>query len=90
MITKFSWGEELTRTADPYARACGANGARSMVLRPELTDPEGWEEDRAPEQGPEDVIYELNVREYSWDPAGGFPEEVRGNLPGIRRGGTRR
>ena len=71
-------GEDLTRTADPYARACGANGARSMVLRPELTDPEGWEEDRAPEQGSEDVIYELNVREYSWDPAGGFPEEVRG------------
>ena len=24
------------------------------------------------------MIYELNVREYSWDPAGGFPEEVRG------------
>ena len=71
-------GERLTRTADPYARACGVNGARSMVLRPELTDPEGWAEDRAPEKGPEDVIYELNVREYSWDPAGGFPEEVRG------------
>ena len=67
-----------TRTADPYARACGVNGSRSMAVRLEETDPEGWETDRAPEKGPETVVYELNVREYSWDPSGGFPEEVRG------------
>ena len=42
------------------------------------TDPEGWEEDLAPENGPEQVIYETHVKEFSWDPAGGFPEEVRG------------
>lgn len=66
------------RTADPYARACGVNGSRSMAVRLEETDPEGWETDRAPEKGPETVVYELNVREYSWDPSGGFPEEVRG------------
>ena len=30
------------RTADPYARACGLNGNRSMVLDLRRTDPKGW------------------------------------------------
>ena len=29
-------------TADPYARACGLNGGRSMVLNMRRADPEGW------------------------------------------------
>ncbi len=71
-------GKEMTRTADPYAKACGVNGERSMVLRPELVNPEGWEADRAPAKGPETIVYELNIREYSWDKSGGFSPEVRG------------
>lgn len=68
----------VTRTADPYARACGVNGERSMVIRMEDTDPEGWAEDRAPEKGPETIVYELNVKEYSWAESGGFSREARG------------
>lgn len=66
------------RTADPYARACGVNGRRSMAVEPGRTDPEGWEYDRAPEKQPEDVIYEVHVKEFSWDESGGFKEEHRG------------
>ena len=69
---------ETRITTDVYARACGINGKRSMAVDLRRTDPEGWEEDEAPEAGPEQVIYETHVKEFSWAPAGGFPEEVRG------------
>lgn len=66
------------RSADPYARACGINGQRSMAVDLKRTDPEGWEADRPPALESETVIYELHVKEFSWDPAGGFPEGTRG------------
>ena len=66
------------RTADPYAKACGVNGLRSMIVDLSRTDPEGWEQDRAPEKSAEDIIYELHVKEYSWDESAGFPEHCRG------------
>ena len=66
------------RTADPYARACGLNGQRSMVVDLPATDPEGWSQDTAPARQGEDIIYEVHVREFSWDESGGFPPEVRG------------
>lgn len=69
---------ETKRTADPYAKACGINGKRSMAVNLSKTDPEGWEDDKAPEKTLENIIYELHVKEFSWDPSGGFPEEYRG------------
>ena len=66
------------RTADPYARACGLNGQRSMVVDLAATDPEGWQEDKAPDRQPEDIIYEVHVREFSWAESGGFPERWQG------------
>lgn len=65
-------------TADPYARACGLNGQRSMAVDLAATDPEGWQEDKAPARQPEDIIYEVHVREFSWAESGGFPERWRG------------
>lgn len=70
-------GEAVIST-DVYAKACGINGKRSMAVDLRRTDPDGWEEDEAPENGTEQVIYETHVKEFSWSPAGGFPEEVRG------------
>lgn len=76
------------RTADPYARACGLNGKRSMVLDLCHTDPEGWENDTAPAATPDHVIYELHVKDFSWDPAGGFDEADRGKYSALCRTGT--
>ena len=70
-------GEEV-RSADPYAKACGVNGLRSMAVNLKKTNPKGWEKDQTPEEGPERIVYELHVKEFSWDKAGGFPEEYRG------------
>ena len=66
------------RTADPYARACGLNGQRSMVVDLSTTDPEDWQMDKAPVRQTEDIIYEVHVREFSWAESGGFPERWRG------------
>ena len=76
------------RTADPYAKACGVNGYRSMVLDLRRTDPAGWAEDAAPAQAPETVIYELHVKDFSWNPAGGFAGKDRGKFSAFLRTGT--
>jgi len=71
------------RTGDPYARACGLNGWRSMVLDLSRTDPDGWENDRAPQRQTEDVIYEIHVKDFSWDPACGVEERYRGKYKAL-------
>ena len=65
-------------SSDPYARACGLNGVRSMVIDLNETNPKDWENDKAPKREVEDIIYELHVKEFSYAEEGGFPENVRG------------
>ena len=76
---------EQRRSADPYAVACGLNGQRSMVLDLSRTDPDGWDRDQAPGETPEQIIYELHVKDFSWDPAGGFAEKDRGRYSALCR-----
>lgn len=68
----------ITKTADPYAVACGINGVRSMVVDLALTDPEGFGEDKAPENENENIIYELHIKDFSYDLESGVPEAYRG------------
>ena len=67
-------------TPDPYAKACGVNGKRSMVVDLRTTDPDGWAEDKAPAKTADTVICELHVKDFSWDKSGGFPDDVRGRF----------
>ena len=76
------------RTAAPYAKACRVNGSRSMVIDLGRTDPEGWDADKAPAATPEQVIYELHIKDFSWDPAGGFAAGARGKFSALCRKGT--
>ena len=69
---------EATRTADPYAIACGVNGVRSMVVDLSKTNPEGFLEDKAPAKENETIIYELHIKDFSYDEESGIPEEYRG------------
>ena len=75
-------------TPDPYGRACGVNGIRSMVLDLQRTDPENWQQDKAPAKSPEQIIYELHIKDFSWDPAGGFQESDRGRYTAFTKSGT--
>ena len=70
-------GEQIC-LGDPYARACGVNGKRSMAVLLKDTDPSGWKEDKAPAKTEENIVYEIHVKEFSWDRSGGFPEKDRG------------
>ena len=71
------------RTQDPYARASGVNGLRGMVVDLKATDPDGWLQDRAPAKPVEDVIYEIHVKGFSWDPHAGVPEHLRGRYKAL-------
>ena len=67
-------------TADPYAIACGCNGVRSMAADLSRTNPEGWADDCPPPAQPEQIIYELHVKDFSFDPDGGAPAPYRGKF----------
>lgn len=61
---------------------------RSMAADLRRTDPDGWSDDRAPQIEAEQIIYELHVKEFSWDASGGFPEEYRGKYKAFTCGDT--
>ena len=69
--------------ADPYAKACGRNGVRSMVVDLARTNPPGWAKDRAPKRQAEDIIYEIHVKDFSCDPSSGVPEAWRGKYKAL-------
>ena len=76
-------------TGDPYARAGGLNGLRSMIVDLARTAPAGWERDVRPVIPPaRRSVWEVSVRDFSQDAASGVrPAWVKArNLP--RQAGT--
>lgn len=74
---------------DIYAKACGANGKRGMVVDLERTDPEGFEKDRGWKQkNPNTFLYELHVKDFSYDENAGIKEEYRGKYLAFTQKGT--
>ena len=72
-------GEEKVECIDPYAKACGANGRRGMVLDMESTNPKGFDKDAAwYQKNKNTAIYELHVKDFSYDEHSGVSEEHRG------------
>ena len=56
-------------TNDPYAKAAGVNGRRSMVVNLEKTNPEGFAEDKGPEvkKWTDIVVYEMSILDTTMD-----------------------
>ncbi len=81
-------GGKDTPTADPYAVGCNCNGGRSMVVDLRKTDPPGFAQDRAPEAAEESIIYELHIKDFSYDPESGVPECYRGKYKAFTVSGT--
>lgn len=72
-------GDLRTVTSDPWGKASGANGMRSMVVDLDSTNPLGWEHDVSPKIPlSSTVVWETHVGDYSNDPSGGFPRKHRG------------
>lgn len=76
------------QTADPYAKACNCNGFRSMVVDLERTNPQGWKEDKAPKKTEEQIIYEIHIKDFSYDLASDVPEKYRGKYKAFTIGNT--
>ena len=75
--------------ADPYARAAGVNGVRSMIFDPAWVDPQGWERDVRPVIPPaRRSVWEVSVRDFSQDPASGVHTAWRGKFLAFTQQGT--
>ena len=80
----------ITReTGDPYARAAGVNGVRSMVVDLARTAPSGWERDVRPNIPPaQRAVWEVSVRDFSQDAASGVRPAWRGKYMAFTQQGT--
>ncbi|MBQ2348773.1 MAG: type I pullulanase [Clostridia bacterium] len=83
-------GKKGKETVDIYAKAAGVNGNRGMIVDLESTNPEGWENDKHVSVGTqsEAVVWEVNVKDFSSDPASGVSEKNRGKYLAFTETGT--
>ena len=76
-------------TGDPYARAAGVNGVRSMIVDLARTAPSGWERDVRPNILPaQRAVWEVSVRDFSQDAASGVRPAWRGKYMAFTQQGT--
>ena len=77
------------QTGDPYARAAGVNGTRSMIVDLSRTAPSGWQQDTRPVIPPcRRTVWEVSVRDFSQDPASGVRPAWRGKFLAFTQQGT--
>ena len=83
-------GKESKRTADIYARACGVNGKRSMIVDLAKTNPDGWNDDRHiyVDQQTNASVWEISVADFSSSETSGVSEENRGKYLAFTESGT--
>lgn len=81
-------GKWLDETPGIWAKAVGVNGNRAAVIDWNETNPEGWEEDRAPELNmySDIILYELHHRDFSVSPTSGI--ENKGKFLALTETGT--
>lgn len=83
------FGKEENEFCDPYAKACGVNGKRAMVVNLSDTNPVDWDKDANPNESLpvcKSVIYELHVRDFSADVSSGIKN--RGKFLGLTEKNT--
>lgn len=76
-------------TNDPYGKATGVNGKRSMVVNLEKTNPKGFEEDHGPEvqDWTDIVVYEMSILDTTSDESCGA--KYPGKYLGLTETGTK-
>lgn len=81
---------KTNEVVDPYAKACGANGNRGMVVDLASTNPKGWDKDSFNRvANPTDaVIWEVSVRDFSASDTSGVSEKNRGKFLAFTENGT--
>lgn len=77
-------------TADVYAKACGVNGQRSMVVDLSTTNPDGWENDKhvLVQNQTDASVWEISVADFSSSESSGVSEANRGKYLAFTEEGT--
>ncbi len=83
-VYELTFADGHTATAvDPYARACGCNGQRGMVLDLTAAQPANWPADRRPARADDPAarsVWEVHVADFSADEHSGIRPEWRGKF----------
>lgn len=85
---ELKYGDRLIESYDPYARACGVNGLRSMVIDLAKTNPEGFSQDKGPDcaEVTDAIITEISVVDTTADKSSGVKNA--GKFLGLTEEGT--
>lgn len=83
-------GKTTKETADVYAKACGVNGQRSMVVDLSTTNPEGWKNDKhvLVKNQTDASVWEISVADFSSSESSGVSEANRGKYLAFTEEGT--
>lgn len=83
-------GKTTKETADVYAKACGVNGQRSMVVDLSTTNPDGWENDKHVfvQNQTDASVWEISVADFSSSESSGVSEANRGKYLAFTEEGT--
>ncbi len=83
-------GGDTKVTGDIYARGCGVNGKRSMVVNPDAVNPENWEHDAHVyvSQQTNASVWEISVADFSSSESSGVSESNRGKFLAFTESGT--
>lgn len=83
-------GKTIKETADVYAKACGVNGQRSMVVDLSTTNPDGWENDKhvLVQNQTDASVWEISVADFSSSESSGVSEANRGKYLAFTEEGT--
>ena len=83
-------GKTTKETADVYAKACGVNGQRSMVVDLSTTNPDGWENDKhvLVQNQTDASVWEISVADFSSSESSGVSETNRGKYLAFTEEGT--
>ena len=80
---------KTNETADIYAVGCGVNGKRSMIVYMNETNPKGFEKDVFGVKNYDaTIIYELHIKDFSYDENSGISPEHRGKYLAFTEKGT--
>lgn len=83
-------GKTTKETADVYAKACGVNGQRSMVVDLSTTNPDGWENDKhvLVQNQTDASVWEISVADFSSSESSGVSEANCGKYLAFTEEGT--
>lgn len=74
---------------DPYSIGSSINSKRSAIIDLEKTDPSGFRDHKCPSTSQKDaIIYELHIKDFTYDHSSGVDEAIRGKYLGLAKGGT--